>query len=103
MTTITLISLILLGISLLYFLKQPKEINYIYGYRTKRSMKSLDNWIYSNRKASIGFLFFSGLNLVLSLIFANITISVFLVLFTIEISFLVYWIEKKLKMNTDES
>ena len=102
MTTITLISLILLGISLLYFLIPPKKINYIYGYRTKRSIKNMDNWVFSNRKASVGFLFFSGFNLALSLIFANITISVFIILFIVEISFLVYWIEKKLKMNKDD-
>jgi len=62
----------------------------------------MDNWVFSNRKASVGFLFFSGLNLALSLIFANITISVFIILFIVEISFLVYWIEKKLKMNKDD-
>lgn len=62
----------------------------------------MDNWVFSNRKASVGFLFFSGLNFALSLIFANITISVFIILFIVEISFLVYWIEKKLKMSKDD-
>lgn len=35
-----------------YFLykKQPKNINYVLGYRTKRSMSSKENWIYANKR-----------------------------------------------------
>ncbi len=37
------------GIGLLF---PPKKINYIYGYRTKRSMRSDEAWQYANRYSS---------------------------------------------------
>lgn len=31
----------------------PKEINYLYGYRTKRSMKSQESWDFAQRYSNI--------------------------------------------------
>ena len=41
------ISLILFGY--LMWKKTPQEINYAYGYRTKKSMKNIDTWNYANK------------------------------------------------------
>lgn len=44
----------LLGIVTLLF--PPKNINNFYGYRSKNSMKNIEIWRYSQKKASIGIL-----------------------------------------------
>ena len=33
----------------LLFRKTPKEINYVYGYRTKRSMMNEETWRFANQ------------------------------------------------------
>ena len=38
-------------INLIFYLKPPKKINGLYGYRTLRSMKNPDNWYYANKLA----------------------------------------------------
>ncbi|WP_211209317.1 SdpI family protein [Psychroflexus tropicus] len=37
-------NLIIIGVPLLLYFYPPKEINAIYGYRTKRSSKNINNW-----------------------------------------------------------
>ena len=46
-TLLTPISLIIFGY--LMWKKTPQEINYTYGYRTKKSMKNIDTWKYANK------------------------------------------------------
>jgi len=54
-----LIGPLLLVISLIYYFFPPKKINSLYGYRTPRSMKNLDNWNYANKYSSRGILIVS--------------------------------------------
>jgi hypothetical protein len=86
----------------------PKEINYIYGYRTKRSMISQGTWDYANRRT--GQLWFKiGITLL-----AVITISKFFIPIPAEKLSLIHTgvsliglfvsipiIERELKMNFD--
>lgn len=39
-------------IAIKYYKNQPESINHVYGYRTRRSMKSLDSWKFANKIAS---------------------------------------------------
>ncbi|MFC5271831.1 SdpI family protein [Adhaeribacter terreus] len=41
--------LLLIFISLFFYLKPPRRINSLYGYRTARSMKNLENWHFANK------------------------------------------------------
>lgn len=41
-------SIILLFISIIFKVFNPKEINKFFGYRTFQSMSSKENWIYAN-------------------------------------------------------
>lgn len=45
--------------AILFYYKQPKQINPIYGYRTGLSMKNQDTWLVANRLASECFLYSS--------------------------------------------
>ena len=47
--TVLLIPAIMIVIGLLFRKTAPKEINYIYGYRTNRSMKSKETWEFAHR------------------------------------------------------
>ena len=44
-----LIPLIQLFFGIKFGKKPPEEINYLYGYRTKRSMKNDDTWRFANK------------------------------------------------------
>jgi len=46
---VLLIPLTMLFFGWLLFRKTPKEINYIYGYRTKRSMMNEETWRFANQ------------------------------------------------------
>jgi uncharacterized membrane protein len=37
-----------LGLSLIFRVKQPQNINYLYGYRTSFSMKNIETWREAN-------------------------------------------------------
>ena len=99
------ISVLLLIISMIYYLFKPKKVNRFYGYRTFKSMKNIDNWKFSNNTFSIGMLIISGGNSISlflsSLVFSLEKISVyyFVALLIIQFAFLIYWIEKKLTKN----
>jgi len=62
-----ILSLFLLVVCGIFHLFPPKKINYLYGYRTSRSMKSQKHWDfaqpYSNRRMAeyAIFLLFAGL------------------------------------------
>ena len=44
-----LIGPLMLLISYIFAMYPPKKINYLYGYRTKRSMRNQDCWDFANR------------------------------------------------------
>lgn len=46
---VLLIPLTMLFFGWLLFRKTPKEINYVYGYRTKRSMMNEETWKFANQ------------------------------------------------------
>lgn len=47
--TVLLIPLTMIFFGWLLFRKTPKEINYVYGYRTKRSMMNEETWRFANQ------------------------------------------------------
>ena len=59
------ISLTMIGIGLLWIKYPPKNINYIYGYRSKKSMVNIDSWNFAHKEMTkywrnfglIGFIF----------------------------------------------
>ena len=46
---VLLIPLTMLFFGWLLFRRTPKEINYVYGYRTKRSMRNEETWKFANQ------------------------------------------------------
>jgi len=46
---VLLIPLTMIFFGWLLFRKTPKEINYVYGYRTKRSMMNEETWRFANQ------------------------------------------------------
>ncbi len=46
---VLLIPLTMIFFGWLLFKKTPKEINYVYGYRTKRSMMNEETWRFANQ------------------------------------------------------
>ena len=46
---VLLIPLTMLIFGRLLFRRTPKEINYVYGYRTKRSMRNEETWKFANQ------------------------------------------------------
>ena len=47
--TVLLIPLTMIFFGWLLFRRTPKEINYVYGYRTKRSMMNEETWRFANQ------------------------------------------------------
>ena len=46
---VLLIPLIMLLFGWLFFRRTPKKINYVFGYRTKRSMRNEETWKFANQ------------------------------------------------------
>ncbi len=44
-----LIPLTMLGFGRMFLKRSPKEINYVFGYRTNMSMKNMDTWDFAHR------------------------------------------------------
>ncbi len=44
-----LIPIVMILFGRAFLKKAPKEINYVFGYRTSRSMKNRDNWEFAHR------------------------------------------------------
>ena len=42
----------MLIICFIYFKYPPKKINYLYGYRTRRSMQNYETWYFANKYAA---------------------------------------------------
>lgn len=53
----------------------PKEINYLYGYRTKRSMENQEIWDFAQRKSSLEMMKMGFLMIVLSFLPFLITLT----------------------------
>jgi uncharacterized membrane protein len=47
----SLLSLTMIGFGLLFVRKAPKNINYIFGYRSALSMKNQETWIFAHKYA----------------------------------------------------
>ena len=45
---IAILDVLIIGLPLIFKAAQPKEINYLFGYRTKRSMKNEQTWKVAN-------------------------------------------------------
>lgn len=103
MDTAYFVSILFLLISILLFLFPPKRINHFYGYRTRRSMKNLENWKFSNRFAAIGMLLFSVSNIIglyiTSLFIDEINKKAIAVILLAEFGILFYLTEKKMSEN----
>ncbi|MGO3182506.1 MAG: SdpI family protein [Aequorivita sp.] len=104
----TSISLMLLIVSIIYFLFPPNKINYLYGYRTRRSMKSDENWKVANKLAPKMMLALSLFDAILGYVVADILnydfLYIFIALLILEFAVLFYLIESKLgKMTSTES
>ncbi len=92
--------LLLLFISVLFRLFLPSRINSIYGYRTKKSKSSIENWKIANKySANLLLIFMAALFLIslflyfLNLKFDNILIGLLLLSFLL----IIILTEKKLK------
>lgn len=101
-----LISLLLLLISVLYYYFQPKKINNFYGYRSRKSMKNLINWQYSNRLAAILLFRISLFNLllffILSQVYQELNKNYFGAFLIIQFLAMFFYIEKKTAENENQ-
>jgi len=61
-------SIILLTVSIIFKVFNPKEINKFFGYRTFQSMSSKKNWIYANKLSAKFSIYTFSLLLLVSLI-----------------------------------
>lgn len=97
----TSISIMLLLVSFIYFLFPPKNINYFYGYRTRRSMKSKTHWSLANKWAPRMMIVMSVFDAVLGYVVADLFnydfLYIFLILLIAEFGVVFYLIERKLK------
>jgi uncharacterized membrane protein len=66
--TAFLVGVILLAAALLMILFPPRGINYLYGYRTSRSMKSQQAWDFAQRYSSVKMLWVSKVLLITGII-----------------------------------
>lgn len=68
---------LMLIMAIIFYCKQPKQINQLYGYRTGLAMKNQDTWMVANRLSSACFLYTSiGFLIVLTLLLILIGKSV---------------------------
>jgi len=71
-------SLLMLGFGLLFMKWVPKEINYIFGYRTTMSMKNQDTWKFAHNYAGKVWVYSGLINILFSaiiiIIFKNTTV-----------------------------
>ena len=97
----------------LAFRKPPKKINYIYGYRTTRSMQNQDTWEFAHvyfgsimRKVSIITIIISLIASIISMNFNDdmkaIIMLIVITVQTIVIIAAIFPVEKALKQTFDE-
>lgn len=79
LSTIGMIAFPVLVILLIAYFKPPKKINSWYGYRTKRSMQSEENWRFANelstKIALIGTIIFTVIAILKSILFQDFLFS----------------------------
>ncbi|KIA95020.1 MULTISPECIES: SdpI family protein [unclassified Flavobacterium] len=95
-----LVSILLFVVSMVLMLFPPKRINRFYGYRTKKSMKNIENWNFSNHFASIAIFVISVGNIigfcVASLFVDGVNKIVFAVILLAELGLVFLITERKL-------
>ena len=96
----------LLVIGYIYKIRPPKEINHLYGYRTRRSMKSQQIWDYANKIGAQAMIYAGIITCVSGLIplFIDWEHAHFISLFVMLISILgtMLYCEKQLDQNFDK-
>lgn len=97
------VSILLLIVSAILFLFPPKKKNYFYGYRTKKSMKTIKNWKFANRISAIIMMLLSTFNIIgfyiASLFTDEISKNRVALIFVVEFAILFYITEKKTAEN----
>jgi len=100
-----LTSIIFIIAGFIMYVFPPKKINYLYGYRTKASMKSQERWTFAQKYASVQMMIFSVYFMVFSFLFSFFNFSeksnliVGLVVIIFGVGYLFYKIEKAIKIN----
>ena len=100
-----LIGIIFLVLGTIFYFFPPKKINWLYGYRTSRSMKNQENWRFAQKYSSIKMLL-SGFFLMLisclgffKTIEDNTQKVIGIVTLVVVIGYLFFKIEKALKVK----
>ena len=68
-----LVPIAMLVFGLLFEKRPPKKINYVYGYRTTRSMKNQDTWQFAHRFCGRLWKRLGGITLLIPLLFTIFT------------------------------
>jgi uncharacterized membrane protein len=100
MNNYLIFTVILLAFSFLYLIFNPSEISKYWGYRTFQSMKSVSNWKYANKLASMIFLVITSILFIIVLISNcyNLKLEKYIIgLLGIGIIFMFVLVEIKLK------
>lgn len=91
------------GFVMYYF--PPKKINYLYGYRTKSSMKSQKTWDFAQKYSSLQMMILAIMMFAISLIFSffpineNLNLIFGLMILLSGVVFMLYKVEKAIKIN----
>ena len=106
MSTEIFISIVFFLLGGMQFLFFSNKINYFFGYRTKKSMKNIENWKVSNKYASTILMIFSALNIFIfyciSFFISELSKNSITVIFIFEFIILIYLTEKKLSQNENK-
>ncbi len=108
-----LLPVMMLIFGLILSKRPPKKINSFYGYRTRRSMKNMDTWLFGNQTMGQYWIRYSVLGYILTMVFMIVIMNESedqmamhsLILTTILLVWMIIPIfitEKKLKMTFDE-
>ncbi len=90
----------ILLVSIIFKILPPKKINYLYGYRSSRSMKNICAWNLANKYSSTLMIIFFSVLFVISYILEllNFSFEIFmLVLMVLAFALIIILTEKKLK------
>ena len=107
---IFILPLLTISIGYIMFNYPPKKINHFVGYRTFRSMKNENNWIFANKYCGKSWIIIGIIMLIITIILfllnhlkiVNITEDIMLIIVFCEIFAIIsptFVIEKRLKNN----
>jgi uncharacterized membrane protein len=103
-TTIT--SFVFLIVGLLWWRFPPKKINFLYGYRTRRSMANQEIWEYANALGAKMFLYLGAVELIIGLgayyLYPHHAPVIALFAMLIGIGMGMYWCETQLNKRFDK-